>query len=98
MKVSPQMHDALARMSEREAQSAGARIEPETFTTSLSRLDVEMLASAPYDSHRRIAGRRTAKLVGLGLLERNPTAPGEVRCTQQGTDVVLRFRQQGWIR
>jgi len=96
MKVSPQMHDALARMSEREAQTTNARIA-ETFTTSLSRIDVEQLALVPYDRLGGLPTRRSARLLKLGLIERNPTSPGQVRCTQQGTDVVLRFRQQGWI-
>ncbi len=69
----------------------------EKLTTPLTRAEVEALAKVPYDSPGPLPPLVAAKLVNLGLLERNQDTKSIVRCTQLGTDVVKRFKKQGWL-
>jgi hypothetical protein len=69
----------------------------EKLVTPLRRCEVEALTAASYENPGVLAPVMAAKLVGLGLLERNPTAKAMVRCTELGARVVHRFKKLGWL-
>jgi hypothetical protein len=63
---------------------------------SLTRADVEMLASAtaPCNLGKAI---RAIKLRQSGLLESDPSAPHMFKCTALGEETVSAFRRKRWI-
>jgi hypothetical protein len=66
--------------------------EAEPFLPPLTPDELKMLRESPYDTGRVIHGTRESKIVdGLverDLLERDPTAPRHVRCTEKGRDAA----------
>lgn len=68
------------------------------FSPGLTRKEVEILAAVPYDHPGFLkCTREVRSLIDKELIEEDPTANKMYRQTSSGQEVVLIYKQKGWI-